>query len=209
MDGVIVDNHEYHYLSWQQLAAANGLTIDEEFYRTNMNGRTFQGIMEVVFNRPMPLEEAREKAMEKERIYRELYQPHLSPTPGLIQFLEEAKADGIPMAIGTSAPVENVEFTLDGLQIRHYFDAVLDDRAVTRGKPDPEIYQKCAAALNLPNSSCIVFEDAVSGITAGKAAGSRVVALATSHQRTELDAEMIIDNFEGLTLEAAKTYLNK
>ena len=208
MDGVIVENHQYHFQSWQELAAKNGISIDEEFYRNNMNGRTFMGIMQQVFDPNMTVEAAREKAMEKESIYRELYRPQLAPTSGLIPFLDEAKSAGVPMAVGTSAAVENVEFTLDGLNIGHYFDAVMDERAVTKGKPDPEIYQKCAAAIKLPNANCVVFEDAVSGIAAGKAAGSKVIALATSHKREELEAEMILDNFNGLTLTAVKSFLD-
>jgi len=80
MDGVIVDNHEYHFLSWQKLAKEHQIEITEEFYRTQMNGRTFAGIIEVVFKGAMPLDKAKEIAYEKERIYRELYQPHLTPT---------------------------------------------------------------------------------------------------------------------------------
>ena len=45
MDGVIVENHQYHYLAWQKIAAKHGITIDEEFYRKKMNGRTLKKLM--------------------------------------------------------------------------------------------------------------------------------------------------------------------
>lgn len=208
MDGVIVDNHEYHFLSWQQLAERHHVKITEEFYRTQMNGRTFKGIIEVVFKDDMPIEAAKEIAYEKERIYRELYRPHLKPTEGLIAFLEAAKEAEIPMIIGTSAPVENVEFTLDGLAIRHFFKGVVDDRAVTKGKPDPEVYLKCANLADRMPENCIVFEDAVAGIKAGKAAGSKVIALATSHKREELDADLIVDNFDHMNVDVIQQILN-
>ncbi|MEM6643374.1 MAG: HAD family phosphatase [Bacteroidota bacterium] len=201
MDGVIVNNHEYHFLAWQKLAEKHKIEITEEFYRKKMNGRTFNGIMEVLFDGTIAEEKARDIGTEKEQIYRELYKPHLAPTAGLISFLDEMKARNIPMAIGTSAPVENVVFTLDGLNIRDYFAGVVDDKAVTQGKPHPEVYLKCAELLQIPPKDCIVFEDAVSGITAGKAAGAKTVALATSHKKEELQADMIIDDFTQLRLD--------
>ena len=201
MDGVIVDNHQYHFLSWQKLAEQHNIPITEEFYRTQMNGRTFSGIIEVVFNEEMPISKAKEIAYEKERIYRDLYKEHLKPTDGLMAFLEEAKAKDIPMVVGTSAPVDNVEFTLDGLNIRSYFKGVIDDRAVTKGKPDPEVYLNCAKMIDRDPANCIVFEDAVSGIKAGKSAGASVIALATSHKREELEADLIVDNFTQLNLD--------
>jgi len=209
MDGVIINNHKYHYLSWHELCAKHGIGIDEEFYRNKMNGRTFMGIMKVIFDKEISIEEGRKMALEKEGIYRDLYRPYLAPTPGLLDLLEDAKTNGIPMAVGTSAPVENVEFTLDGLNIRHYFNAILDDRSVTKGKPDPEIYINCAAAIERKNKNCVVIEDAVSGIQAGKAAGSKVIALATSHQREELNADYIYDDFTQFDLNEIKSILTK
>lgn len=201
MDGVIINNHKYHFLAWQELAKKYDITISDEFYREKMNGRTLMELMAVVFNQEMSKEEARKIGLQKEEIYRNLYRSDLAPTAGLIDFLELAKKNQIPMAVGTSAPEENVIFTLDGLGIRHYFDAIFDERAVTKGKPNPEIYQKCAAGIDRENKNCIVFEDAISGIKAGENAGSKVIALATSHKREELIADLIIDDFTNLDLQ--------
>ena len=209
MDGVIVENHQYHYLAWQKIAAKHGITIDEVFYREKMNGRTLKKLMKVVFEREMSDEEAKSIGLEKEAIYRDLYKDHRKPTTGLIKFLEEAKEKGIPMAVGTSAPKENVEFTLDDLDLRKYFVGVVDDSMVVHGKPDPEVYLKGAELVNRKPEECIVFEDAVSGIQAGKAAGSKVIGLATSHSREELDADLIIDNFSDLSWQQITDLLDK
>ncbi|MBC6400339.1 MAG: HAD family phosphatase [Ekhidna sp.] len=207
MDGVIMDNHRYHFLSWQKLAEKYEISITEDFYRKQMNGRTFMGIMGVLFRKEISPEKGRQIAYEKEALYRELYYSHLAPTEGLTDFLAAAKSYGIPMVIGTSAPVENVDFTLDGLSIRSYFKGVIDERAVTKGKPDPEVYLKCASLANRIPENCIVFEDAISGIKAGKAAGAKVIALATSHKKEELEADLIVDNFENINLEVIKEVL--
>ena len=209
MDGVIVENHQYHYLAWQKIAAKHGITIDEVFYREKMNGRTLKKLMKVVFEREMSDEEAKSIGLEKEAIYRDLYKDHRKPTTGLIKFLEEAKEKGIPMAVGTSAPKENVEFTLDDLDLRKYFVGVVDDSMVVHGKPDPEVYLKGAELVGRKPEDCIVFEDAVSGIQAGKAAGSKVIGLATSHSREELDSDLIIDNFSDLSWQQITDLLGK
>lgn len=201
MDGVIINNHHYHFLAWKKLGQDHDISFDETFYREKMNGRTLNELMKLLFKAPLSDQEMRKIGEKKEQIYRELYREFLSPTAGLMEFLETCKSAQIPMVVGTSAPLANVEFTLDGLGIRHYFQAALDERAVTKGKPDPQIYQKCAAAINKKPENCVVFEDALSGIQAGKAAGAKVVALATSHRREELTGDLIIDDFTGLELK--------
>ncbi|RED97486.1 HAD family hydrolase [Marinoscillum furvescens] len=201
MDGVIVDNNDFHYKAWQQLAARHDIQIDEDFYREKMNGRTLNELMDVVFQGKIPHSEALAIGLEKEKIYRELYAKHLAPTPGLLELIATASEKEVPLVVGTSAPSENVVFTLDGLDLRKHFTGVVDDSMVTKGKPEPEVYLKCAAMINRDPQHCIVFEDAISGITAGQRAGAKVIALATSHKREELDADLIIDDFTQLRWE--------
>ncbi len=200
MDGVIVDNNEYHFLAWKKLGKKYGVEISTEYYKEKMNGRTITELIKTVF-KDLPESDIKHLGEEKEATYRELYRDLITPNAGLLAFLELAKKEGIPMVVGTSAPLANVEFTIDRLDLRNYFVDILDERAVTKGKPDPEIYLKCAKAADREPANCIVFEDAISGITAGKAAGAKVVALATSHPREELTADLIIDNFEGFGME--------
>lgn len=209
MDGVIVDNHEYHYLAWQKVAKKYGVEIDEDFYREKMNGRVLSKLVEVVFDHDMSASEAKSIGLEKEAAYRKLYKDSRKPNIGLISFLEEARAKGIPCVVGTSAPQANVQFTLDDLDLRKYFIGVVDDSMVQHGKPDPEVYQKCAQMIDRKPANCIVFEDALSGIEAGKSAGAKVIGLATSHSREELDADLVIDNFSQLNWEQIDQLLGK
>lgn len=209
MDGVIVDNHFYHFKAWQLFFEKYGKNIDEDHYKKNINGRTMKAIIHNVFeDQKLSDVEAKAYGNEKEAIYRDIYSEYLAPTKGLISFLERVKSEGIKTVIGTSAPKENVEFTIDGLKLNHYFDDILDERAVSKGKPDPEIYIKCAKAINYPNSQCVVFEDALAGIEAGKNAGSAVVGLATTHQAHELvNTDLIIDDFSNLKTDQLKNIL--
>jgi beta-phosphoglucomutase-like phosphatase (HAD superfamily) len=118
--------------------------------------------------------------------------------------LEQFHAAGIATGVASSAIRANIDFVLDGLNIRRYFSAIVDSSMVSHGKPDPECFIKCAAALGREPKNCIVFEDAISGVTAGKNAGSRVIDITSIMPRTALSAaDMIIDSFTELSAEKA------
>jgi beta-phosphoglucomutase len=208
MDGVIVNNNRFHYETWKSLCARYNKPIDEHIYREKMNGRTLKELALFIFGEERSHEDIMAIGQEKEAEYRRLYQPHLEPAKGLLKLLSAAHDEGIPMVVGTSAPKENVRFIMEGLGIGHYFKAILDDRAVTKGKPNPEIYLKCAQAAGLPNAQCVVFEDAISGLKAGKAAGSKIIAVATSHLREELHGDLIIDDFDQIDLQQIKDLIS-
>ncbi|QIP14160.1 HAD family phosphatase [Spirosoma aureum] len=212
MDGVIVDNTDFHINAWLQFAQQKGIPLTRDQYIDHINGRVSADAMAYVFQRPIQPGELIVLTEEKEAIYRELYRPHLQPAPGLISLLEALKARNVPTAIGTSAPMSNVHFTLDGLLLRPYFDTVVDASMVKHGKPDPEIYLKAAERVGVEPTRCVVFEDAFAGIQAGLRAGMAVIAVATTLTRDELassGASLIVDDFIGLTVDAIREVVNK
>jgi beta-phosphoglucomutase family hydrolase len=208
MDGVLVDNTDYHINAWLQFAQRHGFPLTKDQYVDNINGRVSADAMAYVFRRPIVTDELASLTEEKESVYRELYAPYLKPTPGLLAFLDQLKAENIKLAVGTSAPVSNVSFTLDGLLLRPYFDAIVDASMIQHGKPNPEIYLTAAQRLGIDPAYCVVFEDALAGIEAGLRAGMTVIALATTHTHAELadtGAALIIDDFTGLTVDAVRS----
>ena len=203
MDGVIVANTDYHVTAWLNFSARHNRPLTMPQYFENINGRTSTDAMTYTFGRSVSGDELAELTEEKEAVYRDLYRPHLQPTPGLTDFLDALKAANVRLAVGTSAPQSNVGFTLDGLSIRPYFDAVVDASMIQHGKPNPEIYLTAASRVGVEPARCVVFEDAFAGIEAGIRAGMAVVAVATSHTRAELQttgASLIVDDFTGLTV---------
>lgn len=210
MDGVIVDNHQYHLQSWLSFFERNGVHMTEAEYKEKVNGRVMHTILPKILNRPLSPDEIRTLGNQKEEEYRELYRTAIQPTPGLVAFLQQLQQEHISRAIATSAPPSNVDFTLEHTGLRDYFPVIVDDTMVSTGKPDPEVYLKSAQQLDMPPERCIVFEDAILGIQAGKNAGMPVVALATTHTREELEAteaDYIIDDFRGLTVEKLQAAL--
>lgn len=198
MDGVIVDSNPYHKIALRQFCEKHGHTLTETELREKIYGRTNKDWIPNLFGN-IDRDLAKKYADEKETLYREIYAPHIRPVPGLIEFLDALDRLRKARAIATSAPLENVDFTLDKTDTRRYFKVILDESFVSKGKPDPEIYLKTAKALNLPPDQCVVIEDSLSGIEAAKAAGSRVIAITTTHSKVEFPpVDLIIDDFVGL-----------
>jgi HAD superfamily hydrolase (TIGR01509 family) len=184
MDGTMVDNMMVHHRAWQKKLADLGLDLSIEEIKEKVHGIN-EEILERLFGDRFTPAERRQISWEKEAAYREIFLPDLQLVPGLADFLEEIHNAQIPMAVGTAAPPENVDFVLDNLQLRHYFKGVFHAKSVTRGKPDPEIFKKAAASMNLPTSDCLIFEDSVTGAETAKRANARSVIVTTTHSMDE------------------------
>jgi len=124
-------------------------------------------------------------SIEKEQQYQEEYRPSLALIPGLMEFLIEAKKNNIKMAIGSAAIMFNIDFVLDGLDIRHFFDVIVSADDVKKSKPDPETYLKCASLLGIPAAECLVFEDVPKGVESAYNAGMKAMVLTTMHVQHE------------------------
>lgn len=196
MDGVVVDNHKYHYQAWKAFADKYNFNLTPEIYRDRFNGKTNADLFPMIFGE-VTQEKMQKYADEKEGMYKKIYLEHMKAHTGLIDFLEFLKKKKIKIALGTSAPTSNVDFTLDNLKLRHYFEVIVDGSQVDKGKPDPQVYQLCALKLGVSPGDCVVFEDSLAGLESGERAGCRIVGVATSHEVYELEGKtsMIIHDF--------------
>ncbi len=206
MDGVLLNNTKYHIKAWEKFCKKHDITWDEEVYLKNINGRPIREGIVSLFPGNLSPDNIDSLCLEKEFMYREIYRNDIMPLPGLLPFLEHLSANNIPKAIATSANALNVAFTIEGINIKRYFNIVLDENSVTKGKPHPEIYLKTSKALNVDPSLCVVFEDSLSGITAARTAGMKVVGLTTTHAYDKLtDANMIKENFNKITIKTLES----
>lgn len=197
LDGTLIDNNSYHRKTWGKYLEKLGKQISEEEFNANMNGRTNADAIKYIFGKEMGEEETMKYTLEKEALYREIYQPFIKPVTGLIDFLETLKSKNIPMAIATSGIQPNIDFMFENIPIEKYFKTVVNSSHIKKGKPDPEIYLKAALLLGVPPQNCLVFEDAVVGIKSAKAAGMKVIAVATTQPKEELEgADMIVDDYK-------------
>ncbi len=199
MDGVIIHGNPYHKIALHQFCEKYGYHLTEDQLRSKIYGRTNKQWITNLFERELGAEELHRFAEEKEGLFRDLIAKDIKALAGLKEFLNQMNAQKIDRAIGTSAPRSNVDFVMAKTQLTSYFSTILDDSFVEYGKPNPEIYIKCAAALNYAPADCVVFEDSLSGVAAGKAAGCKVVGVATTHTHAELaDTDLVIDDFMNL-----------
>lgn len=187
MDGVIVNNHEFHFKAWMDFADRYNFELNEEIYKEQFNGKTNRDLFRSLFDDPTD-EEIETYTEEKESLYRELYWDDLAVHTGLLDFLASLKRNRIKIALATSAPTENVDWVLDNLQLRPWFDVIVDGTQVDNGKPDPEIYLTVCDRLEIPPGDCLVFEDSLAGLESGKEAGCMIVGVATSHEAWELQS---------------------
>lgn len=196
LDGTLIDNNEYHLKTWKQYLAEEGIDISDENYNAYINGRTNKDAIEYIYGRKMTDAEAMEYALEKEALYRKMYQPFIKPVEGLIPFLEMLDKMNIPIGMATSGIQVNIDFMFEHIPIKKYFQVIVNSSHIMNGKPHPEIYLKAASLLNISPANCLVFEDAAVGIKSAKAAGMKVVAIDTTQPENELqEADMIINDF--------------
>jgi len=201
MDGTLVDNTRYHFKSWQALYKKYGKgELSKQTYYTEISGVPIMETLKRVFGNDYDEEGLKELLKEKEEFYRQQYAPFLVAINGLENFLTELKNDGVKMAMATSATVEDINFILNKIPIRDYFEVIVNSSMVSMPKPNPQIFLKAAEKLNTDPSRCIVFEDSLAGIKAGCSAGMKVVAITTSHAADKLHpADLVINDYAGLT----------
>jgi beta-phosphoglucomutase len=198
MDGVIADTNPFHKLAWQKFAEKYSLSISDENLKENIYGRTNGEIFRYLFNKALSKTEIMKLSDEKESIFRIIYKGHTKPVKGLINFLELLKKEKIKIGVATSAPTENVEFILNELRIKPYFEAVIDPSKVSKSKPDPEIYLKTAELLKVNPADCLVFEDSIPGINAAVSAGMKVIGVTTTFPKNKLKCTDAINDFDDI-----------
>ena len=186
MDGTMVDNMMVHHRAWQRKLAQLGLEMELDQVRQEIHGVNKQ-ILKRLFGDRFTDEDRERIAWEKEEEYRKIFRDELKLIEGLDGFLKVLTTERYPLAIGSAAPVENVDFVLDELQIRDLFRVVKHAGDVVKGKPDPEIYLKVAEDLGVLPQHCVVFEDTPAGAKAASAAGCRVVVILNTHEQPEFD----------------------
>lgn len=161
------------------------------------------------FSIPDSLEEMK---ADWNRMAWEKYTQEVPLKPGVREFLTYYRARGVKMAVATSNSQELAEAVLAAHGLTDFFDTVVTGCEVAHGKPWPDIYLEAAARLGMDAGECLVFEDVVAGIQAGKSAGMKVAAVEDAYslyqnlQKRELADYYITDYNLLLTEEDGGAY---
>ncbi|HOS84549.1 MAG TPA: HAD family phosphatase [Bacteroidales bacterium] len=186
MDGTMIHNKPYHDAAWVEFCNRHSVHIELESFCKAYTGKTNAVILEMIFGSGLSTEQILAYESEKELIYRELYAPHFKLIQGLPELLQSAKQLQILLAVGTSAPVVNVDFVLHKGAIFHFFDTIVHSAMVSQGKPSPEIFLKAAELLHIQPTECMCFEDSFAGIEASRAAGMYTIGIASEQSKHTL-----------------------
>lgn len=198
MNGVIINDERFHQESWRILCQRypdSFRTPTEEQFKHDVFGRTEKDTLQYLTGRLITLQELEEYSNSRVAIVKELFNPPLL-TEGLGTLLRQIAQDRVLMGIATSSRPNYVDHILGGLGIRKYFRSVITAQDITKGKPDPEIYLRVSQELGIAPKDCLVFEDALSGIRSARDAGMNVIAIASTHEPSELAlADNVIGTF--------------
>jgi beta-phosphoglucomutase family hydrolase len=178
MDGVIVDSHPVHKKTWTKFLELLGKEVDEEHLNFIMEGRKRDEILRY-FLGELSDEQVRVLGHQKEQLFRE-ESADMKAIKGLREFLQQLSEAKIRLAVASAGSNGRVNYILDLLDLRPYFQAVVTGDQVTHGKPDPAIFRMACEQLRVRPSEALAFEDSVSGVQAAKTAGMRCVGVATN-----------------------------
>jgi beta-phosphoglucomutase len=201
LDGVIVDTAIYHYQAWRRLANELGFDISEEF-NEQLKGVSRMESLDIILAHgglTLPDEKKTELATQKNQWYLELVSRMTSEDilPGVANFFSQVRKANLLTALGSVS--KNAPLILERIGMTEAFDAIIDGTKITKGKPDPEVFTKGAAELEVSPAECVVFEDAVAGVEAGKRGGMFVVGLGSPDVLTQ--ADFVAPSLDALTVD--------
>lgn len=177
LDGVLTETAEYHYRGWQRLADEEGIPFDREANEAMRGLARRDSLLHLLGGQPRTEEQLEEMMERKNRYYLEFIKGVSSADllPGAVELLDELRAAGIKVAIGSAS--KNAQEVVQRLGIADRVDSISDGYSVAQSKPAPDLFLHAAAQLGLPAEQCVVVEDAASGVEAALAAGMRAVGL--------------------------------
>ncbi len=185
MDGTLVDTAEQHFAAWQDIAREIGRPFSREDFVATF-GRRNPEIIREVLDPSASATAIADIGEKKEAAYRAAIQRDgVRLLPGAQALIEALARQGWRQAIASSAPRANLDLILDLTGVRAAFAAIVSAEDTTRGKPDPEVFLIAANRLQAPPDRCVVFEDAVAGVAAARAAGMACVAVSSPGHHSE------------------------
>lgn len=194
LDGTLVDSMGiWRDIDIEFLSKRNRLFEDD--LQTKIEGMSFTETA-VFFREYFRLTESID---ELKSIWNEMaihkYRYEVLPKPGALEFLTYLKQKGIKMGIATSNSKELIAAINEAYHFDTYMSCIVTACSVNKGKPAPDVYLEAARQLSVEPSSCLVFEDIVNGILAGKNAGMKVCAIEDAYSADQRDEKKRLSDY--------------
>ncbi|KAK4729075.1 hypothetical protein R3W88_022063 [Solanum pinnatisectum] len=214
IDGTLCDSDPFHYLAFREMLLEigynGGVPVDEEWFVKTISGKHNDDLVSVLF--PNDQQRGVKFLDDKEALFRRLAKEQLKPQNGLYKLRKWIEDRGLKRAAVTNAPRANAELCINQVDLADFFDVLILGSDCKHAKPYPDPYLKALEVLNVSKDHTFVFEDSVSGIKAGVAAGMSVVGLVNrnpSQLLMEAKPVFLIKDYEDPKLWAALEEIDK
>lgn len=199
-DGVLVDSEKHSCSAWLPVLHRRGIDVDLAYIETFI-GRSDQDLLAAIQERTgQPFDD--DILADRRQQYFARARGATEAFPGLAALLERLQADGVPMAVASSGPLDKIRFSLAEAQLSRHFDILCSATEVDRGKPAPDLFLLAAQRLGVDAADCAVIEDSVPGLQGAVAAGMRALGFTSSHEASVLlaaGAEQTFANYDKLS----------
>jgi beta-phosphoglucomutase len=197
LDGTLVDTEANHYSAWRALLQEHGRDLTRAQFQPTFGLRN-DDVLVRHFGFSGDAAHIAALGERKEVMFRaSLEREGIRLQPGADELVEHLHALGARQAIASSAPPANIALMIRLLGFGDAFDAIVSSEEVAHGKPAPDIFLRAAERLGLPAQRTVVLEDAIAGVQAGKAAGMRVIAIASTLPPERIsDADLVVRSFK-------------
>lgn len=169
-DGTLVESMPLHFRAWRRALADHGATFDFNWALfTSRAGMPLEATVDA-----LNLQFATELQAERvAAVQRATYRAHLAGIPAIEPVASFARAMALkaPLAVASGGNREEVEQSLRGVGLLELFSCIVTGNDVAHGKPDPEIFLRCAEGLGVAPGDCLVIEDGELGIEGARRAG--------------------------------------
>lgn len=177
MDGLLIDSEPYWKMAEKEVFGKLGLSLTDDLLRNVMGFRLSEVVQH--WYHYQPWKEPNFEQTEKDVLdcVKHLIKQEADAMPGVYEILDYCKQNNLKIALASSSAMELIEVVIDKLNIRDYFDVLWSAQYEDYGKPHPAIFLSVAQKLNISPKDCIVFEDAINGVLAAKAARMYCIAV--------------------------------
>lgn len=177
MDGLLIDSEPYWKIAEKEVFGKLGLSLTDDLLRQVMGFRLSEVVQHWYHYQPWPEPNFEQTERDVLDCVKQLIQQHADAMPGVYEVLTHCKQNNFKMALASSSAMELIEVVIDKLNIRHFFDMVWSAQYEKYGKPHPAIFLSVARELQVEPKHCVVFEDAINGVIAAKAARMYCIAI--------------------------------
>lgn len=179
MDGTIFDTEKFYYQTWLEIAKKEGFDFGLED-KVRLSGKqSKESIAYMVENFSMDEKEAiriRKNLNElRDKKFNEL--DYSLKKPGLLNLLLYLRENNKNIALASSSIKSRIDFLLDREGVRDYFNEIISSDDITKGKPDPQIFNLAMEKIGADKNKTYIIEDSLAGVKAAKKSGAKVVLI--------------------------------